>query len=257
MQEDVDEHTLSDYDQKMIERYHNNIKYRELEIKQSLLDLNLSFISYFNILKLSVFSCKKVTALLQSTSIKELSIEYCDIQNTDGLKLEQLEVLRLSGNQIFSISINGFKMLKELVLSQNGCVNLQCQEQTQLVKLNLSNNNFKCCQSLTNLQNLKELFMDKNQKLDISALQHLTGLSVLSLSFCDLADISALNSLINLTHLNLMNNSIRSVTPLSSMSKLVYLDLQFNKIYDFAPIIFDKMFEYNFNNQIDYEEEQE
>ncbi|CAL6009491.1 leucine-rich_repeat domain-containing protein [Hexamita inflata] len=248
---------ISNYDQKMIERYQNNIKYRELEIRQSLLDLNLSFISYFDILKLSVFSCKQVTVLLQSTSIKELNIEYCDIQNTDGLKLEQLEILRLSGNQISSISINGFKKLKELDLSQNSCNNLQCLEQTKLVKLNLSDNNFKCCQQLTYLQNLKELFMDKNQKLDITTLQHLTSLSVLSLSFCDLVDISALNSLINLTYLDLMNNSIKNVTPLSSLSKLAYLDLQFNKIYDFTPIIFDKMFEYNFNNQIANEEEQE
>jgi len=80
--------------------------------------------------------------------------------------------------------------------------------------------------------NLNSLMISKQDISDISPLEGLTKLELLSLDSFQISDISPLKNLTNLTWLNLSDNYIADISPLKSLSELTSLQLDENRISD-------------------------
>ncbi len=107
---------------------------------------------------------------------------------------------------------------------------------TNLVWLDISDNQISDISALKNLINLRNLDIDDNQVSDISALKDMTRLTVLDIDDNDISDMSPLKNLTNLTVLDLHNNQISDVSPLRDMIHLTDLDLDDNDITDVSPL---------------------
>lgn len=74
------------------------------------------------------------------------------------------------------------------------------------------------------------------QNYDLTGIEHLTGLTNLSLTNCGIDDISQLESLTNLTSLNLTDNHISDISALQNLTNLKTLRLRGNYIDDYSPV---------------------
>ncbi|MCL2109219.1 MAG: leucine-rich repeat domain-containing protein [Oscillospiraceae bacterium] len=101
---------------------------------------------------------------------------------------------------------------------------------TNLMELNLSNNNISDISVLSSLTNLEYLYLLNNNISDISALAGLTGLRELNLDNNNIGDFSVLGNLTNLTLLALSNTNISDISMLSSLTKLTNLGLYDNPL---------------------------
>ena len=90
--------------------------------------------------------------------------------------------------------------------------------------------------ALENLTALTDLDLTYNEISDISPLSSLTGLTSLNLNYNEIDDISPLSSLTTLTSLNLNYNKIDDISPLSSLPSLTDLDMGRNRISDISPL---------------------
>ncbi len=90
----------------------------------------------------------------------------------------------------------------------------------------------------TDLQSLEELTVSGKYKqpVDLSGIEHLTGLKTLNLSNCGIDDISPLRSLTSLTHLTLNDNCIKNISALSGLTNLKTLKLRGNYIDDYSAV---------------------
>ncbi len=87
---------------------------------------------------------------------------------------------------------------------------------------------------LTELTNLKELWLRNNAITDFTPLSQLTNLETLRLRGNSMRDISALAGLTNLTSLSVSGNPIEDVTPLSELTELQHLWVQEIPISDIS-----------------------
>ena len=88
---------------------------------------------------------------------------------------------------------------------------------------------------LTNLPNLRELYLARNGIWDVSSLASLTGLTRLDLSRNEISDITPLAVLTNLTWLDLSRNELLSdISPLATLSNLEWLSLRNCNISDIS-----------------------
>ena len=90
---------------------------------------------------------------------------------------------------------------------------------------------------LANLTNLVSLDLGNNNIKDIEALGSLTNLTYLSLRGNNIEDIGSLVNLVNLETLYLENNSISDISPLEPLTKLKNLYLQYNLIEDISTLV--------------------
>lgn len=74
------------------------------------------------------------------------------------------------------------------------------------------------------------------QNYDLTGIEHLTGLTSLSLTNCGIDDISSLQGLTNLTSLTLTDNHISDISALQNLTKLKTLKLRGNYIDDYSPV---------------------
>ncbi|CAL6050023.1 Conserved_hypothetical protein [Hexamita inflata] len=112
---------MVEYDQKNFEKYQRRVQNGYLEIKNNQQLTNIQFLSNLgSISKLVVKNCTNLKPVLETQTIKEITIISCGIYNIDKLKLEKVEVLNLSGNSLRQIpNIQSFINLKDLDLSGN------------------------------------------------------------------------------------------------------------------------------------------
>ena len=107
---------------------------------------------------------------------------------------------------------------------------------TNLLQLNLSQNQVSELSALSGLRNLTQLDLNFNQVSDLSALSSLWNLTRLYLCFNYVSNLSALSGLWNLTQLDLMDNLISDLSALSSLRNLMQLDLDFNQVSDLSAL---------------------
>ncbi len=91
-------------------------------------------------------------------------------------------------------------------------------------------------QALSELENLKELYLDNSELSDISALAGFTSLTLLSLDYNQISDISPLSQLSSLNILSLESNQISDISPLADLQSLNTLSLWGNQISDISPL---------------------
>ena len=119
----------------------------------------------------------------------------------------------------------------DLAGSEKGVIDLTGLEHaTQLITLNLEDNQISDLTPLAQLTQLTELDLSGNQISDITPLAQLTQLTELDLSGNQISDITPLAQLTQLTELNLENNEITDLTPLAQLTQLSSLLLRGNPI---------------------------
>lgn len=92
-------------------------------------------------------------------------------------------------------------------------------------------------QELTMLTKLTKLVLDRNPNIeDFSSLSKLENLTYLSLNKNQIEDVTFLKHLTQLKHLHLINNRIKDIQPLFNLSNLEVLDLDHNPIQGYLGI---------------------
>lgn len=147
------------------------------------------------------------------------------------LNLTKLTHLNLSGHNISDLSVlTGKDRLKELILTKNPIAQLDAIAQLRsLVELNIANAQISEIPE-HQWHNLESLILYKNKLSDVTRLQSLVQLKVLSLSENNLVDIAVLGKLKGLQKLFLDNNQIESVASLNDLTQLESLSLKNNKL---------------------------
>lgn len=98
-------------------------------------------------------------------------------------------------------------------------------------------NNISDITPISNLTNLRNLFLSSNHILDISPISKLTKLNNLELEDNNIEDITALADLLSLSTLNLNYNNIHSIQSLSYLKRLSILTINNNIVYDIQPLV--------------------
>ena len=119
-------------------------------------------------------------------------------------------------------------------------------ELQNLNQLSLSNTT-QCLSDLSELKQLKALYMSCSGLEDISFLAELTNLEELDISENDISDLTPLSGLKNLKYLYLYSNNISDISPLAELTNLERLDLRYNEgITDYSPVSFVERLQYDF-----------
>ena len=111
---------------------------------------------------------------------------------------------------------------------------------TDLIKLDLSNNNISNVKGLENLKNLESLNLSQNNLSEIKGLENLKNLKSLNLSQNNLSEVKALKNLENLEYLNLNDNNIYT---LPSSLEFKFFELKISLELSGNPISKDLGFE--------------
>lgn len=106
----------------------------------------------------------------------------------------------------------------------------------KLTELNLSRKNIKSLEDIVYFKNLKRLYCEFNEVVDVSYLMELKYLEALYLGNNEIKDISSLGELKNLKVLSLIYNKISNITALKALTGLKMLELDFNEIEDISPL---------------------
>jgi Leucine-rich repeat (LRR) protein len=110
---------------------------------------------------------------------------------------------------------------------------------TNLTRLDLSGHELgdQDIEPLESMTNLVELNLHDNDISDISPLKDLAKLEILRIGGNRIENLSALQKLDNLEELYLNDNSIQDITPLKDLTKMKVLSLRVNHISELAPLI--------------------
>ncbi len=171
---------------------------------------------------------KLVNLSLSSNKLKKLE-----------LNLNNLKSLYADGNEIAEIAVTA-PVLKTLNLTDNKLATLDgLKDLTTVETLDLSGNNsisdLTPIAGMTKLTGLGLTFTDKNpatKLVSIKALEGMTELETLTISYTGIKDITPLAGLTKLTSLTLNNSGLTSTAALEKLSKLTTIDLSANKITD-------------------------
>lgn len=109
-------------------------------------------------------------------------------------------------------------------------------ELTDLVFLDLSENQITEITGLSNLKNLRELSLSYNRITEIKGLENLVNLKILRLERNQINEISGLENLVNLGHLGLSNNNITELKGLENLLNLNSLYLFHNPVFDWIKV---------------------
>lgn len=143
----------------------------------------------------------------------------------------------LGKDESYSPTKNDLEGLTEIGASVKGIQDLTGLEYaTNLVKINLFNNNINDIRALSDLTGLEELNLRANEISDITILSNLTKLETLHIGENDISDISALENLTNLSILYAFTNKLSDISVLQNLEKLTQLYLNRNQISDLSPL---------------------
>ncbi len=109
-----------------------------------------------------------------------------------------------------------------------------CDEDGEIMGLNLSSLNLNNIFFLEKFNKLIALILNRNKIEDISLLKNFTDLHVLIMNINEIRDISALRGLENIRALGLAGNMIQDIDPLKALKKLQVLNLNDNQIQNIS-----------------------
>jgi Leucine-rich repeat (LRR) protein len=157
------------------------------------------------------WNCAELFQSIKGTSIRELSIEDCELVGKLSLPAypKKLRNLSLIGSDFTDDSIGNIGDL------------------TDLLTLNLSNNHLtnRSVAKLSSLQKLENLSLAKNNVTSLHGIRNLTSLKTLDVANCGISSLEDLNSLRHVELLDISKNDFQSLAPLSSMKRLEVLRL--------------------------------
>ena len=183
--------------------------------------------------KLKILDIAEIEGLENLTHLKNLNLEYNQINKITGLEdFGDLVRLHLGHNQIEKISgLEHLTKLEELDLSYNRIREItRLAHLENLQKLNLSFNKITEIKGLERLTNLKILPLNRNAIKYIKGLETLTQLEQLHFDSNEIKEIKGLDTLSNLWSLSFANNEIEEIKGVDTLSKLKILVLKGNKI---------------------------
>ncbi|CAL6028515.1 Chain_A [Hexamita inflata] len=191
---------------------------------------SIDFINKFKVTQLSIEKCRKLIPKLNSLTIKELSLELCNVKNIEKIQTKNLEVLILAEDpknktQFNTEDICKFQKLKHLDISGYNNVNANQIIILGLTIIKLSNCGIKNIDNIRQLVNLVELDLNTNQNIDVSPLSELKQLTNLDLGRCNIKNTYTIQKLENLDELLLYGNQDIDITPLQYLKKLKVLNL--------------------------------
>lgn len=136
------------------------------------------------------------------------------------------------------MSIKELYVRDVLSLKNLGLLNIpkEIKRLTNLKQLYLDYNNIVDLNPLTTLTQLEVLGLNNNNITDLTPLKNLTQLKDLGLDHNKIEDVTVLGELVNLKQLGLKHNQIKDVTPLKTLTKLKIMNLTFNCIKDFPDL---------------------
>ena len=88
----------------------------------------------------------------------------------------------------------------------------------------------------SDLEGLTTMVASQRGIINLTGLEHCTGLTVLNLYDNKISDLSPLASLTNLSELYLCSNQISDISPLANLTGLTVLGLHFNQLSDLSPV---------------------
>jgi hypothetical protein len=137
------------------------------------------------------------------------------------------------GDPVGGVFYSELHIIPHLEISQRGVSDLRgISNLSELRYLFLSNNLISDVSPLSDLSLLEYLRLDRNNIDDIESLAGLVKLEYLNLSYNRVSCVSALVGLRELEHLNLHRNQNSDVDPLAGLRNLTYLRLNHNQISD-------------------------
>lgn len=166
-------------------------------------------------------------------TIIELNLENMNITTLtekDLDSLTSLKLLRLSNNQLTSISIpKTLNKLNWLFIDNNRLTSIKISSRlSKLIWINLANNRLRSFKIHSSLQNLVWLFLNDNQLKSLYLPKTLDALSELRLNNNQLTSLTIPRTLINLFWVFLNDNQLRSFTLPDTLSSLNILNLRNN-----------------------------
>ena len=185
----------------------------------------LKELNYLDLVGISDFDVSIISGM---TSLKDLELVECDIDNEDVKiigSLTSLECLFLRGSNKDENNISDITPLKNL---------------TNLVQLDLETNNISDISPLRGLTNMVILSLGGNQISDLSPLSKMTSLYELELGRSSSGGnpITSMEPITNLPIYILSASycNIKDISFVDKMTVLEYLDLGGNSIEDFSPL---------------------
>ncbi len=159
-----------------------------------------------------------------------------DIGRIENLeKLEMLDSLRFSGNEISDISgVDGLGSLRYLAIEWQPQAKVSeikgLDGLENLNSLTLTDQNITRITGLDSLRNLQHLMLSNNPITRLSGLDNMAGLRSLTIAESSLESIDGLDALVNLRLLELSFAHITEIRGLEALNNLTILDLQHNHI---------------------------
>ncbi|CAL6097296.1 Conserved_hypothetical protein [Hexamita inflata] len=158
------------YDTKMIAKFKDLVKYGQLEINFDTNVTSFGFVDQFELHSLKILNCPNLNLERSPKLLKNLTINNCGLQSTDGIgNATLLMTLNLKNN-----IINDLKDLDKLTLLQNLDISYnQLNDITNLSKLMkletlcLQNNKLIICKPLETLKQLQHLEIEGNLVQDL------------------------------------------------------------------------------------------
>ncbi|CAL6090383.1 Conserved_hypothetical protein [Hexamita inflata] len=158
------------YDTKMIAKFKDLVKDGQLEINSDTNVTSFGFVDQFELHSLKILNCPNLNLERSPKLLKNLTINNCGLQSTDGIyNATLLTTLNLKNN-----IINDLKDLDELTLLQNLDISYnQLNDITNLSKLMkletlcLQNNKLIICKPLETLKQLQHLEIEGNMMQDL------------------------------------------------------------------------------------------
>lgn len=169
-----------------------------------------------------------------STELSLIGTSGYKVNEMGGLSaLVNLETLILRSHLIEKIQdIENHTKISHLELYDNQITSLEGIPTTgdKMVILDISFNVIRSMEPVSNLPNLRELFIANNKITTIAGLENCTKLEVLDVGYNRIRKIEGLSSCVNLRDLWMGKNKITKIEGLSNLSKLKRLDIQNNRL---------------------------
>ncbi|CAL6070675.1 Conserved_hypothetical protein [Hexamita inflata] len=164
------------YDTRMISKFKDFVKDGSLEINSDTNITSFGFVDQFKLNSLKITNCLNLTLERAPKLLKNLRINNCGLQSTDGIEnAALLTTLNLSNNQLSDLkNLDKLTLLQNLEISNNIlCDITNISKLARLEQLNLQNNKLIICKPLQALKLLQSLQIDGNMLQDLIHVKNL------------------------------------------------------------------------------------
>ncbi|CAL6033814.1 leucine-rich_repeat domain-containing protein [Hexamita inflata] len=251
------------YELYMLEHHKENVYVDPNGQKCLLLQYNdslnsVKFVENLDVNSLRVIFCNNIVVKSVPNNVKDLAINYCNLQQVDEFKLmTHLTSLDLRTNCIVDISdLRHLKQLKILNLSENQISDISALKYLiNLEHISLNINKISEIAPLKKLANLMFISITNNQVVDISPVQQLPNLQYLYLSENEIVHIDALEHMIGLKQLLIDQNYIQDQSALQNHPQKLYYFLPRQNQREVKPT--QQQILYSRRRQIIYQQQRE